>query len=248
MIGLSVAVVHGCDDGPGPDPCGNGIIDRGETCDGSAVATRTCEDEGFPAGGTLSCNATCDGYETAGCFMHRCGNGVDEPTEVCDGTDLGGNTCETLAQGFVGGELGCNEDCGGFDTSACVLPEMGGIEGTLTIDAAVTCDASDPVVDCAGVVFMAVLAEDPQSFPNQVPLATAMLEDLDFAATPSVHYAIAGVPAGTQYLTAFLDDNSSDTGTGHAPDSGDPVVTPLQVTVTADATTQQNVSFSLRFP
>jgi hypothetical protein len=46
-----------------------------------------------------------------------CGNNTFECNEVCDGTDLGGETCES--QGFDSGYLKCNSDCQGFDTSSC---------------------------------------------------------------------------------------------------------------------------------
>ncbi len=46
-----------------------------------------------------------------------CGNGVQEEGEVCDGDDLGGETCQS--QGFDGGTLACNENCNAFDTSSC---------------------------------------------------------------------------------------------------------------------------------
>ena len=47
-----------------------------------------------------------------------CGNDTRECSELCDGTDLGGQTCQT--QGFDGGTLACNGTCNGFDTSGCV--------------------------------------------------------------------------------------------------------------------------------
>lgn len=48
-----------------------------------------------------------------------CGDGIAEGTaEVCDGEDLGGETCES--QGFDSGTLACNPDCQGFDTDQCV--------------------------------------------------------------------------------------------------------------------------------
>jgi len=47
----------------------------------------------------------------------RCGNGIRETGEVCDGDDLlTGASCSS--QGFIGGELGCTETCT-FDTSDC---------------------------------------------------------------------------------------------------------------------------------
>ena len=46
-----------------------------------------------------------------------CGNNLLEGGEVCDGTDLGGQTCVGL--GFTGGTLACNGTCSAFDTSAC---------------------------------------------------------------------------------------------------------------------------------
>jgi hypothetical protein len=48
-----------------------------------------------------------------------CGNGVREGDEVCDGADVGAETCE--ARGFHGGMLGCGGDCSGYDESNCEL-------------------------------------------------------------------------------------------------------------------------------
>lgn len=45
-----------------------------------------------------------------------CGNGVIDPGEQCDGSDLGGATCESL--GFAGGTLACSGACT-YDTSGC---------------------------------------------------------------------------------------------------------------------------------
>lgn len=47
----------------------------------------------------------------------QCGNDIREGTEVCDGTDLNGETC--LTQGFASGTLACNAGCTAFDTSLC---------------------------------------------------------------------------------------------------------------------------------
>jgi cysteine-rich repeat protein len=49
-----------------------------------------------------------------------CGDDMITGTEVCDGTDLGGETCET--RGWGPGTLACASDCSGFDESGCSAP------------------------------------------------------------------------------------------------------------------------------
>jgi hypothetical protein len=50
----------------------------------------------------------------------ECNNNIIEGTETCDGTSLNSQTC--ISQGFVSGDLGCLNDCTGFDVSSCVAP------------------------------------------------------------------------------------------------------------------------------
>lgn len=52
----------------------------------------------------------------------RCGNGILDVGEECDGQNLGGQSCASL--GLGGGALGCELDCS-FDTSGCVQPGCG---------------------------------------------------------------------------------------------------------------------------
>lgn len=49
----------------------------------------------------------------------RCGNGVKDPEEDCDGADFGTSTCGAL--GFTGGELVCNAACV-FELARCTGP------------------------------------------------------------------------------------------------------------------------------
>ena len=46
-----------------------------------------------------------------------CGDATVNGFEVCDGSDLAGETCETL--GYDGGTLACAADCGDFDATGC---------------------------------------------------------------------------------------------------------------------------------
>ena len=47
----------------------------------------------------------------------RCGDGLIDDGEVCDGDALGEQSCQ--AQGFDRGQLACRADCLAFDTSGC---------------------------------------------------------------------------------------------------------------------------------
>ena len=74
--------------------------------------------DGICANAALS-NPACVGV-SASCpsGMEVCGNDVLEALELCDGTDLGGQTCAT--QGWAGGgNLGCDASCQGSDVSGC---------------------------------------------------------------------------------------------------------------------------------
>lgn len=95
--------------------CGNGVIDGGETCDGTNLNGRTCESLEF-AGGTLSCDGACK-LDTSACIATQCDNGTIEEGEECDGTDLGSETC--VSSGFAGGQLECSPDTCLIDTSNC---------------------------------------------------------------------------------------------------------------------------------
>lgn len=49
--------------------------------------------------------------------MTQCGDNKIQPPESCDGSDLGGQTCETLD--YLGGVLACDPNFCTFDTSGC---------------------------------------------------------------------------------------------------------------------------------
>ncbi|MEE8526252.1 MAG: prenyltransferase/squalene oxidase repeat-containing protein, partial [Thermoanaerobaculia bacterium] len=98
--------------------CGDGIANQvDEACDGTDLTGLTCEDVGLGSG-TLSCSPQCT-LDTLGCSAPpECGDDLRNlPFEVCDGSDLAAESCESL--GFESGSLGCGADCLSFDVSAC---------------------------------------------------------------------------------------------------------------------------------
>ena len=88
-----------CDVGAVEAGCGDGIIH-------SVRLNEECDDGNTDDG---------DGC-TATCVLEFCGDGlINDSTEVCDGTELGGATC--IAEGFDGGTLVCT-NCQ-LDTDGC---------------------------------------------------------------------------------------------------------------------------------
>jgi len=101
--------------------CGDNTVDstHGEECDGLNLNGNSCQNLGF-GGGTLTCHATCRSFDESGCGpVGRCGDGVVQGAygELCDTSDLAGETC--ITKGFYGGILTCAPNCQGFNTGAC---------------------------------------------------------------------------------------------------------------------------------
>ena len=71
------------------------------------------------------------GYAVA---LKDCGNGIADRIEACDGSDLKGYNCTSVAAGYKSGTLACRADCTGFDVSRCAKGS------TIT---AVSCSLSD---------------------------------------------------------------------------------------------------------
>ncbi len=94
-----------------PARCGNGILDANEECDGNEYLSgkNTCvKYDSKYITGTLSCT-NCE-VNTKNCVL-KCGNGLVDSGEVCDGNNFNGKTCESLLGKGSTGELKCSADC-----------------------------------------------------------------------------------------------------------------------------------------
>lgn len=102
--------------------CGDGVLSEhdGEECDGTEFNDLffepTCKLYGCISG-TLRCSSSCkiDLSHCTGC-PDTCGDGNIDGSEECEGSDLGGMTCQDLD--CSDGTLRCNDQCA-FDLSGC---------------------------------------------------------------------------------------------------------------------------------
>jgi len=105
--------------------CGNGVVDDGESCDGSVfvVGSGRCVDYSVEfVSGSLLCGAGCqiDTGLCQGVPVGVCGDGRLNGGEECDGRAFGVvDTCVDFPQ-FESGVLRCGVDCV-FDTSRLIL-------------------------------------------------------------------------------------------------------------------------------
>lgn len=125
--------------------CGDGTPDPGEACDcgeGECTAPQlnntSCSSLPAPmggnfSGGELSCASPgpCT-FDTSKCTY--CGDGIKNAAELCDGPDLGGQSC--ASNGFFGGTLTCGPGCAP-DTAGCTNC------GNQMIDANEACDGNN---------------------------------------------------------------------------------------------------------
>jgi hypothetical protein len=110
----------------------DGMADGTESGTGSETATGDSES----AGESGDDSTETEGGEEESSPGAVCGNGVLEPGELCDGDELGGQTCEDL--GFVGGELSCSDQCT-IDATGCSEQ----LCGNNIIEGDEECDGSD---------------------------------------------------------------------------------------------------------
>jgi hypothetical protein len=109
----------GCGGGP---LCGNGVIEDGESCEGSDLNGSTCQSMGF-GGGQLRCNPARCVFDFSNCRRLTCGDGMVEGEEQCDGDNLDGMSC--IGLGYQGGTLYCDSATCAFDVSHCVYQYYG---------------------------------------------------------------------------------------------------------------------------
>ncbi len=121
--------------------CGNGKLEADELCDGKLLNNATCASlMGNGSTGTLRCNSSCTAYDTSDCSLPtKCGNGILDAGEACDGRNLAGATCASVVGFGSTGNLLCNVDCTGFDISACSAKNLC---GNGVIDAGESCDGN----------------------------------------------------------------------------------------------------------
>lgn len=121
--------------------CGNGVVERGEACDGLKLNDQTCATlVGEGSTGVVFCSPDCQSFDTSDCSPSTtCGNGRVDDNEVCDGASLNGATCEMIRGEGSKGHLGCQANCAGFDVSECSAPTTCG-NGKL--DVGESCDGT----------------------------------------------------------------------------------------------------------
>ncbi len=133
-----------------PPTCGNGVVEKGETCDPKSSCPTSCDD-GIACtvdqmtGSRATCNVACthtaitacvagDGCCPAGCNANNdsdcspsCGNGVVEKGETCDPV----SSCPTSCNGggactvglMTGSSANCNVNCAYTTITACVAAD-----------------------------------------------------------------------------------------------------------------------------
>ena len=137
------------------EPCGNGVIDSGEECDGSdfpGLLDSCANVEGPDALGILFCTDTCT-IDTSNCQAapaapatapsSSCNNGIIDAGELCDTDDFRGLTCASLEGTEATGSLFCTATCT-IESSDCqAAPEPASLCNNGVINAGEPCDTDD---------------------------------------------------------------------------------------------------------
>ena len=154
-----------------------------------------------------------------------CGNGQIDGGEQCDGTNLSGQTCQSLNSSFTGGTLNCTASCT-FDTSSCTQPVCGNsvIEtgeqcddgGTVSGDGcSSTCQIEIPPPTCtlnsASWDITQTLEGNVVSF--RVITTNCVGQAMSFAVRESDVFPLPDTPANINPANAVVASDGTATGT-----------------------------------
>ncbi len=182
--------------------CGGGETERplgpalGSSTSSGAGAGGAGGGGGGSGGGTVT-GAGGSGGDGGGGAPAECGNGVAEPGEPCDGSDLGSSSCQSL--GFDTGTLSCTPGCAA-DTSGC--------SGTETCfdgkdnDGDTLRDCNDPecAAACADSCGAGPTVPDPTVVDGDTTGHAALLDpscESPGASGPEVVYHVTAAQTGT---------------------------------------------------
>ncbi len=205
---MLLVVLAGCKPGgtkkvdpPPPEAvCGDGLLNPtlGEQCEGSDLNGASCQSLGFDTG-TLGCGS-CK-YVTAQC-VKRCGNGVVDPGEQCDGK-VGVAACTTF------GYQACTATCQ-LDTGHCV-PVLLQTGASLSVMKGGPAIISDLEPRGLGDLVMAVPSFGRlETFGYQLALGFTTGRKLSFSRTPVDVAAGDWDGDGRQDVASINDDGAID--------------------------------------
>ncbi|MBI4147104.1 DUF4215 domain-containing protein [Candidatus Woesearchaeota archaeon] len=170
-----------------PSKCGDGKINY----DSSLKESDECDDGNLVNGD--GCSSTCKEESSWQCsgepsvckltVQQVCGNNIKEGTEVCDGSQLDGKTCED-SNIFKSGTLKCNPDCKNFDYSSCKMAPPSATCGNGIEEGAETCDDGNTVTGdgCSSTCQTEQQQTPPSTTGTKITLTNADTEN-DFATT-----------------------------------------------------------------
>ncbi len=168
--------------------CGNGVVDSGEECDGSAIS-KSCSDFGHDTG-SISCNSNC-AYDTSGCENYA----DDSPSgaTVQDNcASVNGVCTDSCLSGYSHyGDIGYDRKC---ETSyghglICCVPDYSGTSGDSSDN-----DVNDIVQESTSIIGVEQFVID-ESEENGVQKSAAQINEYQgvekILLSPS--YAMGGV-------------------------------------------------------
>jgi len=176
---------------PNPDCyCGQDCTWVGPACDNSICGDNQLTGREQCDDGALNSDVNPNACRLD-CLLPWCGDGVldDANAESCDGSALGGQTCEGL--GYVTGALGCSTGCA-FDTSGCG-PDLCGNGSCDPGETTAICPADCPTGTCGDCA--CGLDENPDSCPVDCSNYSCLGQSCPSGQTCYDSICVTGLPA-----------------------------------------------------
>jgi MYXO-CTERM domain-containing protein len=195
--------------------CGDGSINGSEECDSSASPSikpgDSCASKlGVGYTGSLSCDGSCKLVTSACVAPPSCGNGVKDPSEQCEGSDLGGKGCADIKGTGWSGTLKCTGSCT-YDTTSCSFDwGIKNLSGACSMSG----DPANPTVSFTGGACSADYWPISAVSPAKIKWASVAGKAIAIAVATSGSPTVVSVPQGVDHSEILDNGNHYEQAAG----------------------------------
>jgi hypothetical protein len=120
------------------------------------------------------------------------------------------------------------------------------VEGMVSVSPSLSCKTGDPLYDCRGLLLFVGIIDRPEPLGKSTLIASGSVPGVDLNGGQQAAYEIAGVAAGSYYISAMLAKSATLTDPPY-PQTGDLATAPQPLAIEPGIVTQKDIVLDMRW-